>query len=71
MGNLQVAPPENFTFSKPEEWTKWSKQFKNYRQASGLTERDETSQVRTIIYTMGDEAEDILILFRLTEEQKP
>ena len=41
-----------------------------FRHASGLTEKDEVSQVHTLIYTMGDEAEDILSSFRLTEEQE-
>ena len=66
MAEIRITPPENFTFSRPEEWTKWIRRF---RQASGLAEKEQTSQIHTLIYTMGDEAEDVLTSFRLTEEQ--
>ena len=69
MAELRINPPENFTFSKPEEWIKWIKRFERFRQASGLSEKDEPRQIHTLIYTMGGEAEDILSSFRLTEDQ--
>ena len=69
MAELRINPPENFTFWKPEEWIKWIKRFERFRQASGLSEKDEPRQIHTLIYTMGGEAEDILSSFRLTEDQ--
>ena len=63
----QVAPPEPFTFSRPEEWTRWSRRFERFRQASGLKEKDDEAQVNTLIYSMGDEADDILRSFGLSE----
>ena len=36
----------------------------------GLTEKEETSQINILIYTMGDKAEDILTSLKLTEAQK-
>ena len=69
MTEVRVRPPESFTFAKPETWPKWIKRFERFRHASGLTKEDEVSQIHTLIYTMGDEAEDILSSFRLTEEQ--
>ena len=70
MAEIRITPPENFTFSRPEEWIKWIRRFERFRQASGLAEKEEVSQIHTLIYTMGDEAEDILTSFRLTEEQR-
>ena len=70
MAAFQVAPPESFNFSCPEDWPKWSRCFKQYRYASGLNEKDQEIQVHTMIYTMGDEADDILGSFQLTEQQK-
>ncbi len=59
MDRFQVPPPQKFDFSKPEEWPKWSKRFERFRVASGLELQPEENQVNTLIYTMGDEAEDI------------
>ena len=70
MATYQIAPPEKFNFSQPEEWPKWSRRFERFRQASGLTAKEETSQINTLIYAMGDEADDILTSLKLTEAQK-
>ena len=70
MATYQIAPPEKFNFSQPEEWPKWSRRFERFQQASGLTEKEETSQINTLIYAMGDKADDILTSLKLTEAQK-
>ena len=64
----QVAPPGQFNFSHPEEWPKWVRRFERFRKASGLNEKDEEAQVNTLVYSMGDEADDILRSFRLSED---
>ncbi len=69
MDRFQVPPLQKFDFSKPEEWPKWSKIFERFRVASGLELQPEENQVNTLIYTMGDEAEDILTSLLLTSEQ--
>ena len=67
MAAFQISPPENFSFTRPEEWPRWIKHFERYRQASGLSEKAELSQVNALVYTMGHQAEDILTSFRLSE----
>ena len=68
---FQVAAPEPFNFSRPEEWTKWSRRFERFRKASGLDQKDDEAQVNTLIYSMGDEADDILRSFTaLSEDDK-
>ena len=37
-------------------------------RASGLSEKDETVQVNTLLYSMGDEADDILHSFTLSAD---
>lgn len=69
IAEVKITPPEKFTFSRPEEWTKWIRRFQTFRQASGLAEKTEVNQIDTLIYTMGDEAEDILGSFCLTAEE--
>ena len=61
-------PPEQFNFTNPEEWPKWARRFERFRKASGLAEKEEEAQVNTLVYSMGDEADDILRSFRLSEE---
>ena len=66
----QVPTPEPFTFSRPEEWPKWRRRFERFRIASGLATKDDEIQVNTLLYSMGDEADDILRSFGLSEEDK-
>ena len=49
---------------------KWIRRFKRFRQASGLSNKSQENQVNTLIYTMGDQGDDILSSFGLTEEDK-
>ena len=67
---FQVAPPEPFNFSRPNEWTKWIRWFEGYKSASGLEEKSPEAQVNTLIYTMGAEADDIFQSFDLSDEDK-
>ena len=64
----QVQPPEQFNFSRPGEWPKWARRFERFRKASGLSEKEEEAQVNTLVYSMGDEADDILRLFGLSAD---
>ena len=66
----QVTPPESFIFKQPQEWPKWIRRFEHFRSAAGLAEKAEEVQVNTLIYTMGDEADDILRSFQLMDEDK-
>ncbi len=66
----QVPPPEAFNFSHPQEWPKWIRRFERFRSAAGLSEKQEDVQVNTLMYTMGDESDDILRSFSLSEEDR-
>jgi len=70
MASYQIAPPEKFNFSQPEQCPKWSRRFERFRQASGLTAKDQESQVNMLVYAMGDEAGDILWSMGLSDEDK-
>jgi hypothetical protein len=67
MASYQVLPPEPFTFSQLEEWAKWIRRFERFKTASGLDAKSENAQVNTLIYSMGDKADDILHSFNLSE----
>ena len=66
--SYQIAPPSEMDFSKPEEWAKWIRRFERFRQASGLSTKAETDQVNTLVYSVGDEADDILQSLSLNDE---
>ena len=65
-GTYQVQPPEPFSFSRPNEWPKWTRRFERFRVASGLGSKGEEVQVNTLLYAMGDDADDILRSFQLS-----
>ena len=62
---------EKFYFNHQEEWSKsWRRRFERFRQPSGLAkEEEEESQINTLIYPMGDQADDILNSFKLSTTQ--
>lgn len=65
-----IQPPEAFSFAKPLEWEKWMRRFERFRLASNLHLSSDANQVNTLIYCMGDEADDILRGLELTEDQR-
>lgn len=70
VATFQVATPEPFCFSRPEEWEKWIRRFERFRVASGLASRAQEVQVSTLIYSMGDQADDVLRSLALSEEDR-
>ena len=66
----QISPPEGFPFSKPMEWPKWIHRFESFQSASGLDKKSQESQVNTLLYTMGEEADNIYESLGLTAEKK-
>lgn len=70
MATFQVIAPESFDFHNPENWPKWIRRFERFRQASDLASKTEEKQVNSLIYTMGDEADDVLSSFGLSDDEK-
>ena len=68
--SFHVSMPDPFTFIRPEEWDRWTRRFDRFRVASGLARKDDGVQVSTLIYAMGDQADDILRSFALPEEDR-
>ena len=46
---------------------RWIRRFERFRKASSLDQKEDEAQVNTLIYSMGDEADDILRSFNLSE----
>ena len=58
--NVSLQPPPPFNFSSPDECPKWRRHFEQFRVASGLCKEDEERQVSTLLYCLGDDADDVL-----------
>ena len=70
MASLQLQPPECFNFKLPDEWPKWSKRFEQFWVTSGLSTEDDACQVCTLLYYLGEEAEDMLKSTNITEDEQ-
>jgi hypothetical protein len=62
--------PEPFDFKQPDNWPKWKKRFEQYRVAFGLSAEDKPRQVNTLLYCLGEEADDVLASTNITAEGK-
>lgn len=64
---MNIKPPDSFDFQNPNEWTRWIRRFDRYRDVSGLSDKDDCKQISTLIYVMGEDAEEIFQSFKLDE----
>ena len=70
MASFSITPPGTFTFSQPDNWPQWIHRFERFRQASGLQAKSQESHINTLIYTMGDQADDIFLSFQLSDKDQ-
>ena len=66
--NVLLSAPAAFPFDTPDHWPKWKPWFQQYRLASRLLRESEERQVNTVLYCLGEEAEDILVSTSIGEE---
>ena len=60
MASLRLQPPSPFDFKQPDSWPQWRRRFEQFRLASGLADESEEKQVSTLLYCLGEDAEDRL-----------
>ena len=65
-----MSAPTVFPFNTPDYWPKWRRRFEQYHLASGLSKKTEERQVNTLLYCLGEEAEDILTSTNISEEDR-
>ena len=72
MANVRLQPPDRFNFRNPDEWpiSKWKRRFEQFRSASGLATEDELRQVSTLLYCLGEEADDVLTSTNISEDDR-
>ena len=70
MTSLHLQPPGPFDKS-PDGWLKWKRRFEQYLHASGLSsEGSEERQVSTLLYCLGEEANDVLTLTGISDTDR-
>ena len=65
---VQITPPDPFDFSSPAEWPWWIRRFERFRIATALDEKEDEYQVNSLLYAMGDAADDVLAVLPWTDE---
>ena len=65
-----LQPSQPFQFDTPDEWPKWRHRFVQFRVASGLSKEDEERQVSMLLYCLGEEADDVLMLTNISMESR-
>ena len=65
---VTLKTPENFDFSKPDLWSKWKRRFEQFASASGLDKEDDARRVSTLLYCLGEEADDVLSSTKISTE---
>ena len=65
-----LQPPQPFRFDTPDEWPKWRRRFEQFRVASGLSKEDEERQASTLLYCLGEEADDVLTSTNISTEDR-
>ena len=68
--NASLSVPTAFPFDTPDHWPKWRRRFEQYRLASGLSKESEERQINTLLYCLGEEAEDILTSTNISDENR-
>ena len=69
MASFNVALPDKFSF-EPNDWSKWITRFERFRIASELDNKPEETQVVTLIYSIGDDADDIFSALPMTADKR-
>ena len=70
MANVRLQPPDSFDFRNPDKWPKWKRRFEQFQSASGLAAEGEPRQVSTILYCLGEDADDVLTSTSISEADR-
>ena len=63
--NAVLQHPPTFDFKAPDGWLRWKRRYLQFQEATGL---EEGRQVSTLLYWMGEEANDVLTFTNISEE---
>ena len=58
--SVPLQPHSAFCFDRPDEWGKWKRRLEQFHLVSRISAEFEERQVSTLLYTLGEDAEDVL-----------
>ena len=70
MATICLETPEAFDFKNPDDWARWKARYEQFRLASGLSTESETRQVSTLLYCMGQDADNVLTSTNISDEDR-
>ena len=70
MTSVRLQPLSSFDFKTPDEWPQWKCRFKQFCLAPGLLAEDDDRQVSTLLYCMGEDAEDTLAFTNISNADR-
>ncbi len=68
--NIALQPPENFCFRNPDGWLKWKIRFQQFLTASCLDKQNDERKISTLLYCLGDDADEVLTSTSITDEER-
>ena len=70
MASICFEPPPVFDFQNPDEWPHWKRRFEQFRLATGLSKKEESRQVSSLLYCLREEGEDVLLALKIVDKAK-
>ena len=59
-----------FDFKNPDEWPHWKRRFEQFCLTSGLAKEEDSRQVSSLLYCLGEEREDVLLALKIVDKAK-
>ena len=70
MASIHFEPSPVFDFKNPDEWPHWKRRFEQFCLASGSSKEEESRQVSSLLYCLGEEGEDVLLALKIVDKAK-
>ena len=70
MASCQLRQPDPFDLKDPDSWPKWKRRYLQYQEAAGLSAKGDARQINTLLYCLGEEANEILTSTNITTDER-
>ena len=70
MASCQLRQPDPFDLKDPDSWPKWKRRYLQYQEAAGLSDKGDARQINTLLYCLGEEANEILTSTNITTDER-
>ena len=67
---IQLQTPQPFSFSRPDERSCWECRLEQFRYASGISQKSSQRQVSTLLYFLGQDADDVLRSTNIAKDKR-